>query len=105
MTDILLPLLSEAFGVSIDDMFDLTVDQKLRRIENRMLMEEEFESDVFRSYRDYLLEQLDKHDDRHRILSLLARLYHHRMEADSQKASKYAREAIMMSPEKKECSL
>lgn len=104
MPDItLLPLLSEAFGVSIDDMFDLTVDQKLRRIENRMLMEEEFETDVFRSYRDYLLEQLGKHDDRHRILCLLARLYHHRMEADSQKASKYAREAILMSPEKKEC--
>lgn len=104
MPDItLLPLLSEVFGVSIDDMFDLTVDQKLRRIENRMLMEEEFESDVFRSLRDYLLEQLDKHDDRHRILSLLARLYHHRMEADSEKASRYAREAIMMSPEKKEC--
>lgn len=104
MPDItLLPLLSEAFGISIDDMFDLTVDQKLRRIENRMLMEEEFEPDVFRSYRDYLLEQLERHDDRHRILSLLARLYHHRMEADSHKASRYAREAIMMAPEKKEC--
>lgn len=104
MPDItLLPLLSEVFGVSIDDMFDLTVDQKLRRIENRMLTEDEFEFDVFREYRDYLLEQLKKHPDRHRILSLLAHLYHHRMESDSKKAAKYAREAILMAPEKKEC--
>lgn len=104
MPDIaLLPLLSEVFGVSIDDMFDLTVDQKLRRIESRMLTEDEFEFDVFREYRDYLSEQLKKHSDRHRILSLLARLYHHRMESDSKKAAKYAREAILMAPEKKEC--
>lgn len=86
MPDItLLPFLSEAFGVSIDEMFDLTVDQKLRRIESRMLMEEELEFDVFCESREFLMDQLNKHNDRHRILSLLARLYHHRMEADSKK--------------------
>ncbi|MBQ1257554.1 MAG: helix-turn-helix domain-containing protein [Clostridia bacterium] len=104
MPDItLLPLFSEVFGVTIDDMFDLTVDQRLKRIENRMLVEEEFEFDVFREYRDYLSDQLKKHTDRQRILSLLARLYHHRMESDAKKAAKFAREAIFMAPEKKDC--
>jgi len=104
MPDItLLPFLSEAIGVSIDEMFDLTVDQKLRRIESRMLMEEELEFDVFCESREFLMDQLNKHNDRHRILSLLARLYHHRMEADSKKAAGYAREAILTAPEKKEC--
>ena len=37
MPDItLLPFISEVFGVSIDDLFDLTVDEKLKRIENRI---------------------------------------------------------------------
>ncbi len=104
MPDIaLLPLLAEVFGVSIDELFDLTVDQKLRRIENRMSVEDEFENDVFMEYKEYLLEKMDKYPEKHRILSLLARLYHHRLEADSKKAAKYAREAILLAPDKKEC--
>ena len=36
MPDImLLPDIAENFGVSIDELFDLTVDQKIKRIENR----------------------------------------------------------------------
>jgi transcriptional regulator with XRE-family HTH domain len=36
-----LPLLAEIFGVSIDDLFDLTVEQRLNRIESRMDVEDE----------------------------------------------------------------
>ena len=37
MPDIsLLPALAEVFGVSIDDLFDLTAEQRLNRIENRL---------------------------------------------------------------------
>ena len=37
MPDIaLLPGLAEVFGVSIDDLFDLTTEQRLNRIENRL---------------------------------------------------------------------
>ena len=37
MPDItLLPLLAREFGMSIDELFDLTVDQKLQRIEKRI---------------------------------------------------------------------
>ena len=42
-----LPLLAEIFGVSIDDLFDLTVEQRLNRIENRMDMEDDLPMDVF----------------------------------------------------------
>ena len=48
MPDItMLPLLAEIFGVSIDDLFDLTTEQRLNRIENRMDAEEELPADVF----------------------------------------------------------
>ena len=104
MPDIsLLPLLSNELGVSIDELFDLTTDQKLQRIEHRLDIEEEFSDAVFHEYESFLKNQLDECEDRRKILSLLAQLYHHRMEADSKKVSKYAREAILLAPEIKEC--
>lgn len=104
MPDItLLPLIAEEFGVSIDDLFDLTTEQKLRRIENRMDTEEEFSSDLFKEYEDFLKNQLSENEDKTRVMSLLAQLYHHRMEADARKVSKYARAVIIDKPEKKDC--
>lgn len=104
MPDItLLPLLSSQLGVTIDELFDLTTDQKLQRIEHRLDIEEEFSDGVFHEYESFLKNQLDESYDRRKILSLLAHLYHHRMESDSRRVSKYAREAIMLAPEKKEC--
>lgn len=104
MPDIaLLPTIAVELGVTIDDLFDLTVAQKLHQIERRMDIEEELSPVIFREYEDYLKEHLDKDENKTKILSLLAHLYHHRMTADSRRVSKYAREAIERSPEKKEC--
>ena len=104
MPDItLLPALSGELGVSIDELFDLTVDQKLRRIEKSMDIEQELPSDIFAEYESFLKNWLDEADDKRKILSLLAHLYHHRMESDSKKASQYAKMAIEIAPEIKEC--
>lgn len=98
-----LPLLSREFGVSIDELFDLTQENRLQRIANRMEQQEELPPDVFREYEDYLRDQLQKGGDRVQILSLLAQLFHHRMEADSRRVKEFAREAILMKPEIKDC--
>ncbi len=104
MPDItLLPTLAAELGVTIDELFDLTADQKLYRIEKRLDVIEEFPADVFGEYEIFLENQLEENKDKTRIYSLLANLYHHRMEADSRRVSKYAREAISRSPEKKDC--
>ena len=104
MPDItLLPMLAGEFGVSVDELFDLTAEQKLCRIENRMEVEEEFSLDIFREYEEFLKTQLTEYTDKARVLGVLAGLYHHRMQADAKKVSKYAREAIKLRPEKKEC--
>ena len=104
MPDIsLLPLLSGLLGVTIDELFDLTTDQKLQRIERRLDIEEEFSDGAFQEYESFLKNQLDEADDKRKILSLLAHLYHHRMSADGRRVSKYAREAILMAPEVKDC--
>lgn len=104
MPDIsLLPLLSSELGVSIDELFDLTTDQKLKRIEKRLDLDEEFSDDDFHEYENILKIQLDESEDRRKILSLLARIYHHRAESYLRKVSKYAREAILLAPEIKDC--
>ena len=104
MPDItLLPRLAEEFGVTIDELFDLTNEQRLRRIESRMDQEAEIPADVFREYEDFLKAQLAEAKDREPLLSLLAGLYHHRAEADLKRVSRLAREAIALEPDKKDC--
>lgn len=104
MPDIsLLPAVAGEFGITIDELFDLTTSQKLQRIERRIDLEEELPSDIFKEYEIFLKNELEENGDKAKILSLLAHLYHHRMEADARRVSKYARESIMRTPEKKEC--
>ena len=98
-----LPLLAEVFGVSIDELFDLSTEQRLNRIENRMDAEEELPPDVFREYEDYLKVELSDEAYKQRATSLIAYLYWHRMNADAKKAARYAKEAIRRAPGVKDC--
>ena len=104
MPDItLLPALAETFGITIDELFDLTVDQKMNRIQNRMDTEDEIDPDVFYEYENYLKDQIRMPEHKDRATSLLAHLYHHRLVSYAAKTSTYARDAIMNSPEQKDC--
>lgn len=104
MPDILLlPLLSEIFGVSIDELFDLSVEQRLNRMENRLEAEEELPADVYSEYEDFLTQQRSEPDHKTRATELSAFLYWHRMNAYAQKVNRYAKEAIRNEPNKKGC--
>ncbi len=104
MPDIsLLPDIAETFGISIDELFDLTTEQKFRRIENRIEIDEELPPQTFSEYEEFLKSQVSVTENKATALSLLAHLYHHRMEADSLRVSKYGREAILLDPAKKDC--
>ena len=104
MPDItLLPQLAEIFGVSIDDLFDLSVEQRLNRIENRMDREDELPQDVFWEYEEFLKAQLEDEHYQKRARELIAYLYWHRMNAAAQKASRYAKEAVRSAPGEKCC--
>ena len=100
---VLLPALAGELGVTIDELFDLTSEQKLHRIERRMDIEEEFTPQTFAEYENFLKAQLEDNTNNTEVLSLLAHLYHHRIVSDSRKVSKYARQAILLKPEKKDC--
>ena len=96
-----LPLLAEIFGVSIDDLFDLSIEQRLNRIENRMDVEEELPQDVFREYEDFLKAQASAEPYQKRATELLSYLYWHRMNTYAEKVRRYAREAICRAPGEK----
>ena len=46
---------------------------------------------------------MENTEDKAKIYSLLAHLYHHRLETDGKKVSQYARESMKLAPEKKDC--
>jgi transcriptional regulator with XRE-family HTH domain len=98
-----LPLLAEIFGITIDDLFDITAEQRFRRIENRMDAEEELPQDVFWEYEEFLKGQLASEQYAKRATELIAYLYWHRMNSEAQKAARYAKEAITRSPGEKGC--
>ena len=104
MPDIaLLPEIAEVFGVSVDELFGLNESEKFRRIEHRLEFEDPLPGDVFWEYEEYLTGILEHAENKAEIYSLLAHLYHHRMESDAKKVSKYARGSISLAPEKKDC--
>lgn len=104
MPDItLLPLLSTAFGVTIDELFDITTETKLKRLEQKLDYKEELSREDFYEYENLLKNLLNEYDDKQQILSLLAHLYHHRIESDSKLVSKYAKASILLKPGKKDC--
>ena len=99
----LLPRIAEVFGVSIDDLFDLTVDQRLNRIENRLDIDKDFPPETFKAYDEYLSSLLPDKEHHDRVTGLLGQLYGRRMLCDAQKVGKYAMEAIRANPGKKDC--
>lgn len=102
MPDIsLLPAISETFGVSIDELFDLSSEQRLNRIENSLDIAEELPQDLFREYEDFLRAQMSDDDHRQRAVDLMAYLYWHRMNSSAQKVKQYARESIRLAPGEK----
>lgn len=98
-----LPLLAEIFGVSIDDLFDLSAEQRFNRIEHRMDMEDELPQDVFLEYEEFLRGQAAEGRHKKRATELLAYLYWHRMEMFGRKASRYAKDAVRLTPGEKGC--
>lgn len=98
-----LPMLAEIFGVTIDDLFDLTTEQRFNRIEHRMDIEDDLPQDVFLEYEEFLKGQLENEQYRKRATELIAYLYWHRMHSYSVKASRFAKDSVRMSPNEKGC--
>lgn len=98
----LLPELTATLGITMDELFESTVETHLRRIEQ--MMECDFMlSDEDVSYAEGQLKRgcLDK-ETRGRCLTMLAELYNQQADGYRSKAEKVAKEALELEPEKKD---
>ena len=102
MPDIqLLPDLSVILGVTIDELFALTDDTHLERIGNMIGNEHFISADDFNYAEQFLKEKLNDASKKSQSLTLLAELHIHRSEEHRELASRYAKEALLLSPDKK----
>ena len=94
----MLPAISAYFGVTIDELFALSDDTRMERIQN-MLWDVRYlqQSDVD-SARDFLLEKARREPDNGRPHELLADMENHIAREHQSKAAEYAKEALRRDP-------
>lgn len=95
----LLPQLSAYFGVTIDELFALSDDTRLERIQN-MLWDVRFlnPADV-ENEKQFLLEKAKREPENGRPLELLADMENHQAREHHTHAAEYAKEALRRDPE------
>lgn len=103
MPDIqLLPDLSVIFGVSIDDLFQMTDERRMERIENRIDSVRFLSQDEFAEHERYLRGLTSKEEIGAEAVLLLSMLYNKRANEYHELASPLAREALERIPGRKE---
>lgn len=98
----LLPKLSTYFGITIDDLFTLSNDAHLERIENMLLTEKELKGQDETYARNYLTGLIHHKDKKAKAFSLLSALYNHRATSSQMRASEYAKKALELEPHLKD---
>lgn len=102
MPDIqILPDLSVILGVTIDELFALTDDTHLERIGNMIYNEHFISKDDFNYAEQFLKEKLNDDGKKPQCLTLLAELHIHRSNEHRELASHYAKDALILAPDKK----
>ncbi len=93
----LLPSIALFFGVTIDEIFNPSPEEKLERLRRRFYYTEDYLSDdEFKSALAFLKEQEGIYDDTAEIWHLLAQLYLNRIEKDKITVGKYAKKAMRL---------
>ncbi len=98
----LLPEISVFFGVTIDELFDLTDEKHLRRIENMLDTKRTIDRNDFEYAQNFLLNGLSREEKKPRCLTLLADLYNAKATEYASLAEYYAKEALTLEPENKD---
>ena len=95
----LLPEISVYFGVTIDELFDLTDEKHLARIQNMVSLQETIDESDLEYAQKFLLSQLAQQRNEEYCLQLLPALYNKKAGEYRKKAEYYAKEALERFPE------
>lgn len=104
---LLLPKLAIYFGVTIDELFALTDEAHMERIQNMIYDERMLSHDDFTYAEKFLKDKLENKERKGTCLTLLAELYNHRAKGYHELAANYVKEALVIEPNKKDnhCAL
>ena len=97
----MLPQISALFGVSIDELFDLTDDYYLSRLDNMLETRRLIEPEEFCQAEEFLLKKERENADCARYTTMLAYLYNHMAEGYRYLAGEKAKKSIAIEPDKK----
>lgn len=98
----LLPEISVYFGVTIDDLFELTDQKHLQRIENMVETKRTIDKADFEYAQSFLQNKLTQKETKPKCLTLLSSLYNLKSSEYASLAEYYAKEALVLEPENKE---
>lgn len=95
----LLPALSAYFGVTIDELFALSDETRMTRIQNMLWEESVLNPATVETERAFLLEKGKREKNNGEVYRLLADMEYHLAEEHGSAAREYAKEAIEREPE------
>ena len=94
----LLPAISTYFGVTIDELFALSDETRMERIQNMLWDERDLDSAVAAREAAFLLEKGEREPSNSRVYELLADMENHIARSHRRKAEGYAKEALARNP-------
>lgn len=95
----LLPAISAYFGVTIDDLFAISDETRMERIQNMLWDVRYLDANEVTSARDFLLKKAKREVNNGRPYELLADLENHIAREHQSKAAEYAMEALRRDPD------
>ena len=98
----MLPDISAYFGVTVDELFALSDDTRMERIQNMLWDDRYLDPTEVENARAFLLEKGKREPENGRPHELLADMENHLAQEHREKAAEYAREALRRDPDLRE---
>lgn len=94
----LLPDISAYFGITIDELFAISDDTRMERIENMLWSDRYYDPKEVEEIRDFLIHKGHKDPENGKVYALLAEMENHLACEHREKAEEYAKEALRRKP-------
>ena len=94
----LLPAISTYFGVTIDQLFALSDETRMKRIENMLYDEREIDPAVMGQEMSFLQAKAKREPENSEVCVLMASMENHMARTHRRRAERYAKEALIRNP-------
>ena len=95
----MLPDISAYFGVTIDELFALSDDTRMERIQNMLWDDRYYDPAEVESTREFLLNKGKREPENGKVYEFLAEMENHLAQEHHEKAEEYAKEALRRNPD------